>query len=584
MVFRLIDTMTIRLKEFNEQPIPKYAILSHTWVDEEEISYTDMTSINGTSDHPATRKLGYLKIRGTCNEAQSRGFRYAWVDTCCIDKSSSAELSEAINSMFQWYKMSAVCYVYLTDIFELQNFTDSRWFTRGWTLQELVAPANVTFFNATWQFLGTKMTLTEAISARTGVPLLILQMKEDLSAVSIAQKMSWASQRETTRIEDIAYCLLGVFDIAMPLLYGEGSKAFIRLEEEILRGNSDQSLFSWGIWKSDWSLSWNLVIEELRNRGPTSGIYPAGQTTRVLAQSPKEFTNCSLVQPLTTRDSSSLMTNRGLSLTMPIISGLPLFSHHEGGITHNLHIGLLQCSVEGHTHRCVGVPLIHTGNEVFQRVILDDDLSAIPVPSEVAAKAIKREVWISNSTTAYTRLDSKAREQTEESIVLELPPELGLELSQVSTWLRQKTILNEASRPDSNVIRVVSNMPKQEGRMSDRFTINLYSPSVPLWLTLSILPPRFSHVGHHLNGPAVVLQSSRKGHPTLPPTLSILYSRISYGDAHVVSLDFYKEHYELTASINTAEVVNQRIYLVHLAIQRRKLEKTSKALRKIMAK
>lgn len=174
-------------------------------------------------------------------------------DRCCINKNSSAELSEAINSMFSWYKNAQVCYAYLSDVGIVtslqQKQTDikkSRWFTRGWTLQELLAPSSVVFFSNDWQSLGTKAELSDLLSDITDIDVDILRGL-DLGFASVAQKMSWASARHTTRVEDVAYCLLGIFNVNMPLLYGEGNKAFHRLQEEILKGSNDLSLFAWGI-------------------------------------------------------------------------------------------------------------------------------------------------------------------------------------------------------------------------------------------------------------------------------------------------------------------------------------------------
>jgi hypothetical protein len=183
------------------------------------------------------KKAGYSKIRGCCKAAAADGFEYVWIDTCCIDKTSSSELSEAINSMYKWYQEAEVCYVYLADVFpdiSTSSFAKSRWFTRGWTLQELIAPSSVIFFDAHWRDIGTKASLVKPIAEITGIHIDALSNGR-VSRFSVAQRMSWASRRETTREEDIAYCLLGIFSINMPLLYGEGQKAFLRLQEEIMK-------------------------------------------------------------------------------------------------------------------------------------------------------------------------------------------------------------------------------------------------------------------------------------------------------------------------------------------------------------
>ena len=161
------------------------------------------------------------------------GLQYAWIDACCIDKTNSSELSEAINSMYQWYKNVAVCYVYMFDV-EIRSplidlsFEGSAWHTRGWTLQELIAPEIAKFYAFNWQYIGEKTALRTKISAITGIRVAALA-GEPLEKFSIAQRMSWASTRTTTRVEDVAYSLLGIFDVHMPMLYGEGKKAFVRL-------------------------------------------------------------------------------------------------------------------------------------------------------------------------------------------------------------------------------------------------------------------------------------------------------------------------------------------------------------------
>ena len=234
---RLLDTANITLHEFHGQRIPQYVILSHTW-EYEEVSFQDIQSQE--SKHLA----GYEKITRCCQLAASEGWKYVWIDTCCIDKRSSAELSEAINSMFRWYRDAQVCYAYLNDVLGTSpdDFRNSRWFTRGWTLQELLAPGIVIFYNAFWEVLDTKRSLRKELSLVTGISI---QYMIDPTSASVATKMSWASRRRTTRIEDVAYCLLGLFDVNMPLLYGEGDKAFMRLQHEIVKVSEDESIFAW---------------------------------------------------------------------------------------------------------------------------------------------------------------------------------------------------------------------------------------------------------------------------------------------------------------------------------------------------
>jgi hypothetical protein len=178
-----------------------------------------------------------------------------WIDSCCIDKTSSAELSEAINSMFRWYQNAQVCYAYLSDVPAIEDldhyrkdseFRRSKWFTRGWTLQELLAPEIVVFYNHDWVEIGTKALMSGVIRSITNIDRGFLMGESEIKPACVAQKMSWASRRKTTRLEDTAYCLMGLFDVNMPLLYGEGEKAFYRLQLEIIKNSSDESIFAWG--------------------------------------------------------------------------------------------------------------------------------------------------------------------------------------------------------------------------------------------------------------------------------------------------------------------------------------------------
>jgi hypothetical protein len=220
--------------------IPRYAILSHTW-GVEEVTFRDL--MDGTGK----KKIGYNKIQFCGEQARRDGLQYFWVDTCCIDKSNSTELAEAINSMFRWYRDAAKCYVYLSDVsrppFDTDDesnqlpwevtFRKSRWFTRGWTLQELIAPASVEFFSKAGEPLGNKASLERHICEITKIPIKAFR-GSPLSDFSVTERMLWAEQRETTCKEDKAYSLLGIFDVNMPLIYGEGrEKALKRLREEI---------------------------------------------------------------------------------------------------------------------------------------------------------------------------------------------------------------------------------------------------------------------------------------------------------------------------------------------------------------
>jgi hypothetical protein len=225
-----------------------YAILSHTWGDDDkEVNFKDLTEGSGKT------KAGYRKLRFCAEQAAGDGLQHIWVDTCCIDKSNNTELSEAINSMFRWYRNAAKCYVYLSDVSTNNDnqvdpqlwepdFRKSRWFTRGWALQELIAPPLVEFFSSNSKKLGDKKSLERQLHEITGIAVLALQ-GTPLSEFGVNERMSWAEKRETKREEDKAYSLLGIFNIYMPLIYGEGTEnAFVRLREEINKRSSKYQL------------------------------------------------------------------------------------------------------------------------------------------------------------------------------------------------------------------------------------------------------------------------------------------------------------------------------------------------------
>jgi hypothetical protein len=289
-MMRLLNTSLLSFEEFFDDKTPRYAILSHRW-DKKEVSFQEYEAAN------TKKRESFTKIFEFCSLAKSHGFEWAWVDTCCIDKKSSAELSEAINSMFRWYKKAATCYVYLNDVQKRgeavediwDEFVLSKWFTRGWTLQELLAPRNLHFYDKQWDYLGDMWKLMEPIVRATGILQLYLTHPDD---ASVAMKMSWVSRRRTSRVEDMAYCLLGIFGVNMPLLYGEGEKSFMRLQLEIIRKSDDESIFAWsfGNPKDD------------------------HQITGLLALSPRAFASCGSIggrhygRPI----QPYLMTNKGL--------------------------------------------------------------------------------------------------------------------------------------------------------------------------------------------------------------------------------------------------------------------------------
>ncbi|CAJ2505438.1 Uu.00g128320.m01.CDS01 [Anthostomella pinea] len=229
----LIDVETMGLKWFmGNEWTPPYAILSHLWGPDESLFHD---FVRETGRH----KMGSQKILRCCQLAKRDSLNWLWVDTCCINKESSAELSETINTMFQWYEKAAVCYTYLPDVLDIyetsneDKFTDSRWFRRGWTLQELIAPQEVHFYDESWKYIASRSALADQIAKVTNVDVALLQERRGqvssmLSNYSVAQRLSWAANRETTREEDQAYSLLGIFGI-----------------KEIMRSTADLSILAW---------------------------------------------------------------------------------------------------------------------------------------------------------------------------------------------------------------------------------------------------------------------------------------------------------------------------------------------------
>ena len=231
---------------FADGSIPAYAILSHTWAEtaQDEVSFHDIEAKTGKS------KAAWKKLELCADQAAKDGLQYFWIDSCCIDRKNAVELSEAINSMFKWYKTATRCYVYLSDVHIPKDghgneriswepsFKKSRWMTRGWTLQELLGPSDITFFSAECAVLGSKLRLETLIHEATGIAKDALR-GEPLSRFSVKERRSWAQNRTTTLAEDESYSLLGIFDVSMPPIYGEGKdRAFRRLEDEIHKSST----------------------------------------------------------------------------------------------------------------------------------------------------------------------------------------------------------------------------------------------------------------------------------------------------------------------------------------------------------
>ncbi|KAI0468214.1 heterokaryon incompatibility protein-domain-containing protein [Xylaria cf. heliscus] len=324
---RLINTSTFDICEFPGDSPTDYAILSHTW-GEEECTLRDMMLRTGVE-----LRKGYAKIRFCCEQAVRDGLSWAWVDTCCIDQTSTAELSEAINSMFRWYSNAKICYAYLADVTDQTGFAFSRWFRRGWTLQELIAPKVVQFYSSDWTFLGSKSELECLIQKITGIDGRVLSTGT-FGQVCVAKRMSWAAKRDTTRVEDEAYSLMGLFGVNMPLIYGEGKKAFLRLQQEIMRVTDDQSLFAWGA---------PLVFPDMH-------LFLRSRTAQIhglFADSPKDFgTNHDLIQVPNQEDSSPpVIHGNGVRVEYPVCT--------KGGY----NFIVLACTTRARARAYIGIPI-----------------------------------------------------------------------------------------------------------------------------------------------------------------------------------------------------------------------------------
>lgn len=385
---RLLDARSFTLKTFVDD-IPPYAILSHCWEDD-EVVFADLDDLDA-----AKTKKGFLKIQRSCDQALQDGLKYVWIDTCCIDKNSSAELSEAINSMFAWYKHSNKCYAYLADVFGPLELSKSRWFERAWTLQELLAPPHwqpdkrigFEFFSRDWRSMGGKASLGDIISARTGIPREYLEGKP-LDSASISMKMSWAADRRATRAEDIAYSLLGLFDVNMPLLYGEGKqKAFRRLQEEIMKISEDETLFAW----------------------ESMEFSTDGSVMDVLASDPKDFSESSGLVPFAPEDRvvPYTMTHRGLRIWLQLIvpddSGRlpgavrPLRSPIMIWSSQGLVWAILRCHMAYDFHHIVAIPLRHLSADMYVR---DTSTNVALISSDTildTSQTSIQEIYIRNS-------------------------------------------------------------------------------------------------------------------------------------------------------------------------------------------
>lgn len=394
---RLINVRSQKLETFYDvSKRPSYAILSHRWIDGEEVSFEDLTRLPKGA---FKTRSGWQKIVFCCQQAQHDGLDFVWIDTCCIDKSSSAELSEAINSMYQWYTEADVCYAYLNDIFAgqpakhgsdpdyvslsaarlatcRQIMVSSAWFTRAWTLQELLAPRKVIFFDKTYSICGTKQQLESELEWITGVPASVLRSSQVIKQTCVARKMSWAANRRATRVEDVAYSLFGIFEVNLPLLYGEGKRAFVRLQEEIIRQYDDQTVFAW----------------------TSSGSGPC----ELFASSPRDFAHCSeFVVRNPEKAVPYSLTNVGLDIELPIVRITPevwvayLSCHDENSqCEHGAESPTAgaEDALDGSAY-CMFLARISGSKNVWQRVKYQNAASCSPSSLQSPSSFFARSNW-----------------------------------------------------------------------------------------------------------------------------------------------------------------------------------------------
>ncbi|KAJ1322901.1 HET domain-containing protein [Microdochium nivale] len=433
----LINAETRRLEYHIGSSIPPYSILSHRWRDEEVDHQTFQTPDKGA------HLQGFAKIAAACEQSIKQSIKYTWVDTCCIDKTSSAELTESINSMFEWYEKAEVCFAFLDDVgpdpLELSNASieSSEWMKRGWTLQELLAPKRVEFYALDWTEIGTRDALASTLSRATAISQTYLRDTplEDsrqtlLLRASMGERMSWAARRQTTRKEDEAYCLLGLFGVNIPLIYGEGGKAFIRLQEEILRHSFDPTLLAWGTLgaggdplvpleapdptrlvsalkfifgrQHPWSRSWHK--DDRGFVAPSVGM---------LAPNARHFLHCgSLVASQSCSGLNWALTPQGLQINLPVSRWLE-FKHQPYLV--------IPCFLRKRPVLLLAVPIIATGNGSFRRgtgeailvsahkwyqwsrmdLVLTTGSDAVRIDERFRSSSLCCDVWVRSLPTGF---------------------------------------------------------------------------------------------------------------------------------------------------------------------------------------
>ncbi|KAI1358212.1 heterokaryon incompatibility protein-domain-containing protein [Xylaria arbuscula] len=390
---RLLRTRQYALVERNDIPIPfpQYAILSHTWISpKDEITYQDFKSRKSDIENDIFKQTGWAKLKRYCDRAAGDGWDWVWMDTCCIDKTNPADTQEAINAMFRWYQNSGICYAYLEDVdantaldrlgpidgncassLDLDTIASkdnlanpesfphtliqallikAKWFTRGWTLQELLAPPYLVFVDCAWRRIGAREHWAKEISkiCRIEAKHLTGFNPTDYTSCSIAMRLSWASNRETTVEEDETYSLLGLFGISLPLIYGEGRlRAFNRLQRELITVYNDDSIFA---WKAPSASTRHFLVHN-KDENPGTGI---------LAPSIREFWDASSVRCFGLHGTTFSMTNQGLEINA---------KRWRSRDDRTKCLIELNCGIE--LNRLVRIPLRHHTDNSYERMQVD---------------------------------------------------------------------------------------------------------------------------------------------------------------------------------------------------------------------
>lgn len=401
---RLLNTTTGSFELFDDPRTVQYAILSHVWSKPGDPHYPEQTyekieAIQKTPKSPTSWIPGFgwlasaspvlaqfsQKIQNACRAAREHGLDWIWIDSGCIDKRSSAEVTLSINSMFDWYRYATVCYAFLYDVHDTSRprskdseFGRSLWFTRGWTLQELLAPHVVIFVSHDWKPIGTKHSLASVIEEITSIDRAVLRKEKELFDVPVARRMSWASGRQTTLDEDKAYCLVGLFGVRLAPIYGEGAESFLRLQEAISRNIQDQTMLAWGTRKTlkTHKLAAQGETASTGGRAPTPAADVIGyEETYLFASSPASFSveACAPLVPVSPQDLLSTLGVEGTfypeytTTAYGIRTRLPLapFWSTEGS---TYYLAFLACQVdhpEPRKKRFVALLLRHLDNSLL---------------------------------------------------------------------------------------------------------------------------------------------------------------------------------------------------------------------------